>query len=158
MLDAIARQAELSTAWGRIFFLYGPHEHPDRLVPSVISSLLLNKQAQCTHGNQIRDFLYVRDVADAFVALLGSDVEGPVNIASGRPVLMKDIIQKIANRLARQDLIQLGAIHAPANEPPLLLADVRRLNTEVRWEPKYDLDLGLDETISWWKNQLLVRK
>ena len=68
-----------------IFFLYGPHEPPGRLIPSVIQALLKGEFARCSHGRQIRDFLYVEDVAEAFVALLDSDITGPVNIASGSP-------------------------------------------------------------------------
>jgi nucleoside-diphosphate-sugar epimerase len=96
MFDAFTRQTGLSGAWGRIFFLYGPYEHPARLVSSVIRSILQGEPARCSHGNQIRDYLYVQDVADAFVALLESDIMGPVNVASGCPVALKDIIHKIA--------------------------------------------------------------
>ncbi len=144
MLNTFAKQIGISAAWGRIFFLYGPHEHPARLVASVIRSLLNNEPARCSHGNQIRDFLYVQDVADAFVALLESDVSGPVNIGSGHPVALKDIICKIAKEVNRQDLIQLGALPTSANEPPLLVADVSRLSNEVSWVPRYDLDQGLE--------------
>lgn len=154
MLEASARQTGLSVAWGRIFFLYGPHEHPDRLVSSVICALLQGEPALCSHGNQIRDFLYVQDVADAFVTLLGSDVTGAVNIASGYPVALKDIIYEIAEKLDRRALIQLGAVPALANEPPLLVADVSLLTSKVGWSPKFDLDLGLEKTISWWKKHL----
>ena len=72
----------LSSAWGRIFFQFGPYEHPDRLVPSVIRHLLLNQEALCTHGRQIRSFLHVADVGAAFAHLLDSEVQGPVNIGS----------------------------------------------------------------------------
>ena len=155
MLDAYATQTGISAAWGRIFFLYGPHEYPGRLVASVIRSVLQGESARCSHGNQIRDFLYVQDAAEAFVALLESDVAGPVNIASGRPVALKDIVYKIANLLNAQDLIQLGTVPAPPNEPQLLVADVRRLTCEVGWSPKYDLPAGLGHTIAWWQQQLM---
>jgi len=77
-----------------------------------------------------------------------------VNIGSGCAIALKDIIFQIAQKLGRQDLVQLGAIPAPANEPPLLVADVNRLQTEVRWSPKYDLSEGLDNTIVWWQKEL----
>ena len=154
MLDGFARQTGISAAWGRIFFLYGPHEHSDRLVPSVISSALKREPIRCSHGSQIRDFLHVQDVASAFVALLNSDVSGPVNIASGRPVVLKDIIHKLAAMLGQQNLVELGAVHTSASEPPLLVADVARLSNEVGWRPTYDLDHGLDQTICWWKSNL----
>ena len=154
MLDAFAGQAGLSAAWGRIFFLYGPHEHPNRLVSSVIRSLLRGEPARCSDGRQIRDFLYVEDVARAFVTLLESDVSGPTNIASGCPVALKDVLYRIAEKLNRRDLIHLDALPTPANEPRLLVADVSRLFDELGWSPEYDLDRGLERTISWWRNQL----
>ena len=76
MVSSYADQIGLSSAWGRIFFLYGPHESPHRLVAGVIQKLLRGESALCSHGRQIRDFLHVQDVADAFVALLNSDVRG----------------------------------------------------------------------------------
>ncbi len=153
LLHAFAQQANLSAAWGRIFFLYGPHEHPDRLVASVIRALLRGEPARCSHGNQIRDWLHVQDVAGAFVALLDSDVSGPVNIASGQPVSIKEVIGRIGAHLGHNDLIQWGAVPAPVDEPPLLVADVQRLREQVRWQPYFSLETGLAHTIQWWSQQ-----
>jgi nucleoside-diphosphate-sugar epimerase len=158
ILSEFARQTGLSAAWGRIFFLYGPHEHPKRLVPSVICSLLRGEPAYCTDGRQIRDFLYVIDVARAFVSLLDCNVSGPVNIASGNPISLKNIISKIATKINRGDLIRLGALSRPLGEPHLIVADTSRINHEVDWKPKYDLNQGLDETVRWWEDQLSKKK
>jgi len=157
MLEASAAQAGLSAGWGRVFFLYGPHEHPGRLVPSVIISLLKGEPARCSHGNQIRDFLYVEDVADAFTALLESNVTGPVNIASGCPIALRDIIYKLADKIGRRDLIQLGVLPVSVHEPHLLVADVSRLANEVGWVPRCDLNAGLESTVDWWKDHLLEK-
>ena len=154
VLDSFARQTGLSAAWGRIFFLYGPHEHPSRLISSVIISLLKGQPARCSHGNQIRDFLYVEDVADAFAALLESNITGSVNVASGCPVVLKDVIYKVGEKLGRKDLIQLGVLPVSSHEPYLLVADIGRLTSEVGWLPKCNLDGGLDKTIAWWKRFL----
>lgn len=147
LLEAWARQTGMSSAWGRIFFLYGPDEYPARLVPSVISSLVDGKPARCTHGEQSRDFMYVEDVAAAFVALLDSDVEGNVNIASGHPALLKDIVYAIADQLGRRDLVELGAIPANPADPAALVADVSRLRDEVGFVPQYPLQKGIERTI-----------
>jgi nucleoside-diphosphate-sugar epimerase len=151
MLRAYSESTGLSSAWGRIFFLYGPYEHPNRLVSSVIRSLLSGELARCSHGNQIRDFLYVQDVADAFVALLESNVAGTVNIASGKPIAIKEVVYQIAEQIGRLDLIQLGVIPVAAKEPPLLVADIGRLSNEVGWFPKLDLYKGLRLAINSWK-------
>lgn len=154
MLRHLCRQTELSSAWGRIFFVYGPHEHPSRLVPTVVKSLLKGEIARCSHGEQIRDFLFVKDVASAFVALLESPIEGPVNIASGQPIALKSIVEFISQRLGHPELVEFGAVPVSADEPPLLVADITRLTQEVGWKPKYTLEDGLLVTIDWWDKYL----
>jgi nucleoside-diphosphate-sugar epimerase len=154
LVAAFSQQAALSWAWGRIFFLYGPHEHPARLVSSVINALLRGQPALCSSGEQIRDFLHVADVASAFVALLDCEVQDAVNIASGKPVAVKDIVQSIGTALRREDLLRLGARPVALGEPPLLVADVRRLTEEVKWRQRIELDAGLGATINWWRDKL----
>jgi nucleoside-diphosphate-sugar epimerase len=145
-----ATQAELSLAWGRIFYLYGPHEQPGRLVPSVMHSILEGKPIRCSHGNQARDFLHVRDVADGFVALLDSEVEGPVNIASGRPVTIREVVHTLVDLFLGNPEVRLefGAVPTPPDDPPLIVADVRRLSDEVGWTPQLDLRGGLAELLA----------
>jgi nucleoside-diphosphate-sugar epimerase len=137
-------------AWGRVFFLYGPHEAPVRLVPYVITSLLAGREALCGDGLVERDFMHVADVAAALVALLESDVEGPVNIASGQCMRLRDVIQSIGEHIGRPDLIRLGARPSPANEPRRLAASVRRLTEEVGFRSIRTLDDGIANTIAWW--------
>ena len=155
-LAHFSREEGLSSAWGRIFFQFGPHEHPDRLVPSVIRHLLKNEEAPCTHGRQVRSFLHVADVGAAFAHLLDSEVQGPVNIGSDERVALADLINRIALEIGRPDLVRLGARDAPANEPPLLVPDVQRLRAEVQWRPQFSLGAGLSDTIAWWRGQLGV--
>ena len=151
LIHSFSETVGLSSAWGRIFFLYGPKEHPTRLVSSVITSLLKNREALCTHGEQYRDFLHVQDVADAFVALLESNIQGRVNIASGHSIQVKELIDKIANKLGKPELIKLGAIPFSEQEPLFIGANTKLLREEVKWSPKFDLDTGIDQTISWWE-------
>jgi nucleoside-diphosphate-sugar epimerase len=141
------------SAWGRIFFLYGPHEHPDRLVSSVIRSILAGQPARTSHGEQIRDYLYAGDVADVFVRLLDGKFTGPINVGSGRAVALKDIVFRIGELMGRRDLIQLGAIPSAATDTPLVVADTARLQSALGWTPSWDLDRGLTATIDWWRAQ-----
>lgn len=146
-----------SSAWGRIFHLYGPHEEPSRVVPSVITALLRGEDALCTQGTQVRDFMHVEDVADAFAALVASAVEGPVNIASGRPVRLADVIEGIGGQMHAGGHIRLGARPTPAGELPRVTASVARLRDEVGWSAARDLDRGLADTIAWWRQTLSGR-
>ncbi|PYV49854.1 MAG: epimerase [Acidobacteria bacterium] len=154
IVDAYAAQNNLSAAWGRLFFLYGPHEYPQKLVSAIIRSLLSNERAKCTAGDQKRDFLFVQDAASAFAALLDSNLQGPVNIASGQAIAVKEVIAKTAELLSRPELIDYGALPPPPSEPSLVVADVKRLKEELRWSPSHDLTDGLLKTIDWWRGEL----
>jgi nucleoside-diphosphate-sugar epimerase len=151
MTTAFAAATGISSAWGRIFLLYGEDEAPNRLVPAVIRALLRGEPARCSHGNQIRDFLDAEDVASAFVALLDSDVGGPVNIGAGQPTTIKQVVETIGRQIGRPELIHFGAIAAAPDDPPVLSADTAKLRTEVGWRPRYDLETGLARAIGWWR-------
>jgi len=150
LLAAFAREVGVGNAWGRVFFLYGPHEHPDRLVASVIRSLLAGESAACSVGTQIRDFLHVRDVAAGFVALLDSDVAGAVNIASGDPLTVRELVLEIGAQLRHPELIALGARPLSPRDPPRVVADITRLRDEVGFRPHFDRHTGIADTIAWW--------
>jgi nucleoside-diphosphate-sugar epimerase len=153
LLKQFSQVTGFSSAWGRVFFLYGPHENPIRLVPSVILNLLKKHIAPCSHGLQIRDFLYVEDVASAFVSLLMSSVSGPVNIASGRPVTIREVVHAAADCFGSRELVRFGALSVSVNEPPLIIGDGRRLADEVGWRPDYDLVMGMAQTVRYWQER-----
>lgn len=153
-LAQFSHEERLSSAWGRIFFQFGPYEHPDRLVPSVIRHLLKNKEALCTHGRQVRSFLHVADVGDAFARLLDSDTQGPVNIGSDERIALADLIGRIAREIGRPDLVRLGARSAPGDEPALLVPDVHRLRDELQWRPHFSLNEAIRDAIAWWRGHL----
>jgi nucleoside-diphosphate-sugar epimerase len=141
----------MSVAWARLFFLYGPREHPTRLVPSVARALLAGEVAECSAGTQQRDFLHVDDAADALISLLRSDIVGPVNVGSGEPVAVRTVIEAVARECGRPNLVRLGARPTPQNEPPLLVADVSRLHDEVGWRPCIPFEDGIGDAVLWWR-------
>jgi nucleoside-diphosphate-sugar epimerase len=143
----------LDLAWARLFFVYGPREHPARLVPSVARALLAGEAAECTAGAQVRDFLSADDAAGALVALLHSGVTGPVNVASGAAVPVRAVVERVAAAAGRSDLLRLGTKPTPPGEPPVLAADVRRLRDEVGWRPRVPLGRGVEDAVAWWRDR-----
>jgi nucleoside-diphosphate-sugar epimerase len=148
VLEAYAPLVNLSAAWGRVFFLYGPHEKPGRLVSGVAAGLLAGRPVPCTEGTQRRDFMHVADAATAFVALLSSAVEGAVNIGSGEAVSVRRLVEDLARLAGRSDLPRLGALPTRPDDPPLVVADVTRLRDEVGWRPRFSLAEGLADTLA----------
>lgn len=150
VVESYARQMNVSAAWARIFYLYGPHEYPQRFVPSIINGLLKKQIVPCTHCQQVRDFLYVEDVAEGLVELLDSNIEGSLNISSGEGIRLRTMIEQIEDHLHIKDLVHFDAIQANSLEPSHIIGDVERLNRELKWRPRWSLQEGLAKTIHWW--------
>jgi len=154
--QALADHAGFELAWGRVFFLYGPCEPETRLVPAVARALLAGLPAEVTDGAQIRDLLHVSDVAAAFQSLLESDVQGAVNIGSGEPVALREVISLVGEAAGRPELIRYGAAQGRPGEPAQLVADVRRLREEVGFRPRVTLEDGIAGTVGWWRERLVA--
>ena len=140
--EIVLRAGGPAVAWGRIFFLYGPDEHRDRLVPSVLGPLRRGEPAVVRSGGHVRDLMHVTDVATAFVAVLDSDLTGTVNVASGTPVTLGEVARTIGELVGRPELVVVeDAAGTPAN-PKVMTADVAKL-TGTGFRPRYGLRDGL---------------
>ncbi len=153
-VEAASPLTGVSVAWGRIFFVYGPHEAPVRFVPDVIRALLEGRAAECTEGRQRRDFMHAEDVARAFVAVLDSDWRGAVNVASGQCVALADVVHALARLVGRPELVRLGARPTPAGEPARIAADVRVLHERIGFTPRHTLETGLASVVRDWREAL----
>jgi len=151
-LELAAAQYGGSAASARLFFPYGTYERPERLVPSVIRCLSRGEVAVCSLGTQARDFIYGRDVGDAIVSLAMSNLEGPVNVASGEALTVRDLATRIGRKMGREELLRFER-PVSSSEPSVLIADVRRLTSDLGWRPKFDIDSGLDAAIDWWRER-----
>jgi nucleoside-diphosphate-sugar epimerase len=150
LLAAASRTDGISFAWGRVFFLYGPHEHPARLIPSVITALLRGEPALVGEGRAERDFMHAADVAAALVAVLDSPHIGPINIATGHCVPMRDVVTSLAAMLGRTGLLRLGARATATDDPPRLATTAAPLKA-LGFTAAFSLESGLENVISWWQ-------
>lgn len=141
-----------NSAWLRLFPMFGPWEDKRRLVPSVIQGILRGEPVLVSPGTQRRDFLYVEDVASAICAVAESSLAGCVNVGSGQAYAVRDVVHRISDFASARDLIRLGEIPYPPDQPMLLLADNRKLQS-TGWALQYDLDAGLRKTFEWWKGR-----
>lgn len=151
VLREAARGWGVSYAHLRFFYQYGPWEAPNRVVPAVMSTLLRGEEAKVTTGEQVRDFLHIDDVATAIVRAAKSDAGGVVNIGSGVPVRIRDIVAAAARACGREDLVRYGAHPSRPDDPPFVCADVTRLRA-LGWSPRYSLDDGMADTAAWYRS------
>lgn len=142
----IAAQAESSLAWGRIFYPYGPQEDQRRLVPAAIAAFRQGAPFPATLGEQIRDYIQVADVAEAFCVLMERQASGVFNISSGIPVSIRQLLTTIGSLMGCEHLIEFGARPYREWEPPFICGNNQRLRS-LGWKPVHSLSTGLSATI-----------
>lgn len=142
-LISAAPSLDLSLAWARIFFCYGPGEPKGRLLGDLIKGIKAGETVDCTDGEQSRDFLHTADIGRALAAILDSDLNGAVNVASGTATPVKDLINEVATQMGHPDRVNLGARSRPKNDPNRVVADVSKLHQNTKFRPRFDIKSGV---------------
>jgi nucleoside-diphosphate-sugar epimerase len=133
----------------RLFLVYGPGQGNKRFIPQIISGCLNDYKFSASEGEQLRDFCYIDDVVDAiFCALYSDKACGEViNIASGEPLSIKNVITKIT-KIIGSGKPQLGEIPYRNGENMELFADITKAKKILNWKPKVEIDKGIKNTIN----------
>jgi nucleoside-diphosphate-sugar epimerase len=152
VLACYAREAGLSFVWGRVFNALGPHEAAARVVPSVVQGLLRGETVRCSSGRQVRDFMDVRDYGSAFATLALSKFEGPINVCSGDPITLAEVITTLGRIIGRTELIAFGALPDRKDEAQNLWGDATALKASG-FKPSYPLDKALVDAVEWWRRR-----
>lgn len=113
--------SSIDFVWCRLFYLYGEGEHPQRLVPYLRTMLQKGEPVDLTSGEQIRDFLDVRDAGKMIVDVILSEIVGPINICSGVPVTVRQFAEKIANEYKTSSLLRFGNKAKSTFDPPCVV-------------------------------------
>lgn len=112
---------DIEFAWCRLFYLYGEGEDERRLVPYLRARLAAGIPAELTSGNQIRDFLDVRDASRMIAEVALGSRQGPVNICSGVPITIRQLAEQIADEYGRRDLLKFGVRPDNLVDPPCVV-------------------------------------
>lgn len=139
----------------RYFNAYGPHDEQQpttRAVPAWIKAVLNHQPIPLYwKGNQLRDYVYVQDIAQAHIAVMDLQGFNYYNIGSGNGVLMKDLLEKIFTKVGyRTEIIDKGK---RLGDPKVLVADISKIRKAVGWKPSFNLDKGLDLTINYFRQR-----
>jgi len=145
-LEDLSARAGGSLCWPRVFYAYGPGEHPARLCSSIIHKLRAGEKIVLKTPASTKDYIYVTDVAGALLTLVERRFAGAVNVCTGTGVTILELAQTLAELLARPELV---ATPEHAVEDPLgrVVGDSSRLRS-LGWRPQYDLRRGLETMVA----------
>jgi UDP-glucuronate decarboxylase len=151
------RQHNLGIKVGRIFNTYGPRMHPNdgRVVSNFIVQALRGEPVTIYgDGSQTRSFCYVDDLVEAFIRFMATDddVTGPINLGNPGEFTILELAEKvIAATGSRSELIFEPL---PADDPVQRRPDITLAKDKLGWEPKIQLDEGLEKTIAYFDKLL----
>jgi nucleoside-diphosphate-sugar epimerase len=150
-LQMLNREEDFPIVILRLFLVYGPGQNKKRFIPQIIQGCLKEESFPVSLGEQLRDFCYIDDVAQGILsAMKCSDAYGEIiNIASGDPVKIREMIELIRNRIGKGSP-QFGKVKYRKGENMALYADISKARKILSWRPATELSKGIDKTISYY--------
>lgn len=144
-LEEIAARHGRTAAWARIFYPYGPGEHPSRLGSQIILELLRDQPVTLRTPDTAKDYIYIADLARAILTVVERRFAGAINLGTGQGVTVRQFAEQIAARLAKPSLIHCLSGHRdPAGD---VIADATRIRG-LGWQPQVDLGQGIAQLIA----------
>ena len=148
MTREYARQLGLRHIWVRILSVYGPHDGAQTMVTSTIGKLKNGQVAEFTQGEQLWDYLYSGDAAEAFRLIGEKGVDGKIYVlGSGEAKPLKEYIETIGKVLNKKEFIKLGAVPYSEKQVMYLCADISELMNDTGWLPRKRFAEGIEELV-----------
>ncbi|QNI37182.1 NAD-dependent epimerase/dehydratase family protein [Edaphobacter albus] len=140
--------------WLRLLSAYGPGDDERHMIPSVIQAFLARRRPALTLGEQMWDYIYVDDVAEALCAVLETETSGIYNLGSGSAITLRTVVEKIRDLIDPCLSIGFGEIPYRPDQVMFLEADISNLCAATSWQPKTSLVEGLTQTIAWTRKRI----
>ena len=152
---AYRRFHKMDTKIVRIFNTYGPRMRilDGRVVPNFIYQML-HHQPLTIYGNgkQTRSFCYYSDLIDGITRLMFSNQSGPINVGNPREFTILEFAKLVVKLSGTKSKIVYKPL--PQDDPKQRKPDITLAKKYLKWEPKIPLEIGLRETITWFKENI----
>ena len=151
LIEVMLQNETMSYSILNLSNVYGPRQDPhgEAGVMSIFTGKLINNETPTIYGDgkQTRDYVYVLDVVDALIKSSETDDNLFLNIGTGVETSVNELVSILSQKISWDGEPE----YAPSREGELLrsVLNNERAKGEIGWEPKYTLDTGLDELISW---------
>jgi UDP-glucose 4-epimerase len=140
----------------RPFNAFGPYQSTKAIIPELIVKALRGEPIRTTPGEQTREFNFVTNLTDGMIlaAQHGGEIDGPMNLAGGEEVPIRDLVRKIAELTESRSVVEIGALPYRPNEIWQMRGDATRARQLLGWKPRVSLEEGLKITIDWCRDQI----
>ncbi|MEV0281879.1 SDR family NAD(P)-dependent oxidoreductase [Streptomyces sp. NPDC050610] len=154
MALSYAHAFELPVTVVRPFNTYGPRQSARAVIPAILAQLHSGaRQIKLGSTTPTRDFTYVTDTAEGFLAMAECDraIGHTVNLGTGREISIGDLAQSLIKASGRdaEVVVDTGRLRPGGSEVERLLSDNSRAREWAGWEPRVELEEGLERTSAW---------
>jgi len=159
MTMAYHRYHGVSTCIARIFNTYGPRMrlNDGRVVPNFILQALQGEDLTVYgDGSQTRSFCYIDDLVEGILRLLFSNETEPLNLGNPDEFSILDFAKKVLELTRSKSKITHQPL--PVDDPKVRRPDIRRAQKILNWNPKVELEAGIEKTIPYFQRKLSRKK
>lgn len=151
----ICRKYGMRHIWPRILSVYGMYDNRRSVLASNILNGIQGKELAFSRGEQVWDFIYTDDVANAlyFIAKKGKDGE-KYPVGSGKARKLKEYIYILCEKLGKLEEMELGKIPYSDSQVMHLEADISRLQADTGWEPEVAFEDGIEKEIEFYRAEM----
>jgi len=144
---------------------FGPYQHPEKLIPKTIIRAASNLPIPVYgKGDQIRDWIYVKDHCDALAQLIEKGIPGEIyNISAGNETPNLNVVESILDSMKKPRSLIEFVDDRPGHDVRYSL-DSTKIRTQLGWKPKHKFKEALESTVrwymsnEWWWKPLATRK
>lgn len=134
-----------TSCWARVFYPYGPGEHPSRLCSSIIQKLSRDETIVLKTPDSTKDYIFIDDLATALLAVTEKKFSGTINLGTGIGVSVREIARTLAGMMDKTGLV-LEANPSQVDPFGYVVADNSRLRS-LGWQPAYAMAQGLQKLL-----------
>jgi nucleoside-diphosphate-sugar epimerase len=155
ILKSYTKTEDIKSITLKIFSPYGPHDNEEKIVPLLINHALKNREIKLSHGLQKLDFIYVKDIAEAYISSLKNismiEKYEAINIGTGFPYSIRDIVS-LLEEIMGSSMNKIWS--EPSNENlEVIYPDIEKAHKILKWKPKYSLKRGLEKTLEYYSDK-----
>lgn len=135
----------------RLFSVYGYWEPPTRLIPTAIMAALRNEEISLTSPGYRRDLIFVEDVVEACLLAMKAEkaIGEIINVGSGEQWSNEQVVEMVQAVSGRRFAVRVGEYPARPSDTAHWVADNRKAQKLLGWEPRHTLRSGLEKTVAW---------
>ena len=145
-----ARQRGVPVTTLRLYSAYGPFEEERRLVPTLLRAALTGKWPPLADPTVVRDYVYVEDVVDAYIAAASAPLRSSIyNVASGIQTSLADIVAIVGEIFSIQVDPVWGGYPKRAWDTHVWVGEPALIQSELGWQATTALSQGMTRTADW---------